>query len=81
MRGTPRRRARSAPATSTASTRASGRATIVVLDFVQPNGLAFSPDESLFYIVDTGLTHLRIDRAASCAAIQGVRRRDVNSCW
>ena len=26
-------------------------------DFVQPNGLAFSPDESLLYIADTGLTH------------------------
>jgi len=36
---------------------ASGRATIVASDFVQPNGLAFSPDESLLYIVDTGLTH------------------------
>ena len=36
---------------------ASGRVTIVASDFVQPNGLAFSPDESLLYIVDTGLTH------------------------
>src|SRR4029450_3288290 len=35
----------------------SGRVTIVASDFVQPNGLAFSPDESLLYIVDTGLTH------------------------
>jgi len=26
--------------------------------FVQPNGLAFSPDESLLYIVDTGATHV-----------------------
>lgn len=26
-------------------------------DFVMPNGLAFSPDESLLYIVDTGSTH------------------------
>jgi gluconolactonase len=33
------------------------RVTIVSDDFVQPNGLAFSPDESLLYIVDTGLTH------------------------
>ena len=24
---------------------------------MQPNGLAFSPDESLLYIADTGLTH------------------------
>ena len=31
--------------------------TVVATDFVQPNGLAFSPDESLLYIVDTGATH------------------------
>jgi gluconolactonase len=36
---------------------ASGRVTIVASDFAQPNGLAFSPDESLLYIADTGLTH------------------------
>ncbi len=36
---------------------ASGRVTIVASDFVQPNGLAFSPDESLLYVADTGLTH------------------------
>ena len=30
---------------------------MVASDFVQPNGLAFSPDESLIYIVDTGATH------------------------
>lgn len=35
----------------------SGRVALVADDFVQPNGLAFSPDESLLYIVDTGLTH------------------------
>jgi gluconolactonase len=36
---------------------ASARVTIVASDFVQPNGLAFSPDESLLYIADTGVTH------------------------
>ena len=36
---------------------ASGRVAMVASDFVQPNGLAFSPDESLLYIADTGLTH------------------------
>jgi gluconolactonase len=36
---------------------ASGRLSVIADDFVQPNGLAFSPDESLLYIVDTGLTH------------------------
>ena len=28
-------------------------------DFVMPNGLAFSPDERLLYIVDTGSTHVK----------------------
>ena len=32
--------------------------TAMVTDFVQPNGLAFSPDESLLYIADTGATHV-----------------------
>jgi gluconolactonase len=33
------------------------RVTVVASDFEQPNGLAFSPDESLLYIADTGITH------------------------
>ena len=37
---------------------ATGRVSVVASDFVQPNGLAFSPDESLLYVADTGLTHL-----------------------
>lgn len=36
----------------------SGEVTCVVTDMVQPNGLAFSPDESLLYIADTGQTHV-----------------------
>jgi gluconolactonase len=36
---------------------ATGAVSVVASDFVQPNGLAFSPDESLLYIVDTGATH------------------------
>jgi gluconolactonase len=36
---------------------ASGAVSAVATDFVQPNGLAFSPDESLLYIADTGITH------------------------
>jgi gluconolactonase len=36
---------------------ASGAVSAVASDFVQPNGIAFSPDESLLYIVDTGATH------------------------
>lgn len=37
---------------------ASGAVTAVATDFVQPNGLAFSPDEKLLYIADTGATHV-----------------------
>ncbi|MXX24901.1 MAG: SMP-30/gluconolactonase/LRE family protein [Caldilineaceae bacterium SB0668_bin_21] len=32
-------------------------ATIVADDFLRPNGLCFSPDEDLLYIVDTGRSH------------------------
>jgi gluconolactonase len=35
----------------------SGKAVVVVDDFTRPNGLAFSPDERLLYIVDSGATH------------------------
>ena len=34
-----------------------GEATIVADDFLRPNGLCFSADESLLYIVDTGRSH------------------------
>jgi gluconolactonase len=37
---------------------ASGAIDIVADDFVRPNGLAFSPDESKLYIADTGATHV-----------------------
>ena len=33
--------------------------TLVARDFVKPNGLAFSPDEKIFYIADTELGHIR----------------------
>lgn len=36
----------------------SGSLTVVSTDFVQPNGLAFSADESQLYIADTGATHV-----------------------
>ena len=36
---------------------ATGAATVVAGDFVRPNGLCFSPDESLLYIVDSGVSH------------------------
>jgi len=35
----------------------SGNTTIVADDFDRPNGLCFSPDESLLYISDTGASH------------------------
>ncbi|MDA9865464.1 SMP-30/gluconolactonase/LRE family protein [bacterium] len=34
-----------------------GKVEIVADDYVKPNGLAFSPDESQLYIADTGITH------------------------
>jgi gluconolactonase len=36
---------------------ASGAITCVVDDFCQPNGLAFSPDESTLYIAESGASH------------------------
>ena len=35
-----------------------GDVVAVATDYVKPNGLAFSPDESLLYIADTGATHV-----------------------
>jgi gluconolactonase len=35
----------------------SGALDRVADDFVKPNGLAFSPDESLLYVADTGASH------------------------
>ncbi|HEY0422533.1 MAG TPA: SMP-30/gluconolactonase/LRE family protein [Rhodopila sp.] len=35
----------------------SGEVKMLVDDFTQPNGLAFSPDEKKLYIVDSGITH------------------------
>ncbi|RWK42451.1 SMP-30/gluconolactonase/LRE family protein [Mesorhizobium sp.] len=37
---------------------ATGAVTQVADDFVKPNGLAFSPDEKLLYVADSGATHL-----------------------
>jgi gluconolactonase len=36
-----------------------GECAIVADDFVRPNGLAFSPDETRLYIVDSGVTHVK----------------------
>jgi gluconolactonase len=42
-----------------------GNVTVVIDDFVQPNGLCFSPDEKKLYIIDSGATqggpaHIRV---------------------
>src|SRR5439155_2930226 len=34
-----------------------GRATVVASDFDKPNGLAFSPDERVLYVGDSGANH------------------------
>jgi gluconolactonase len=36
---------------------ATGQARVAAGDFVRPNGIGFSPDERLLYIVDSGITH------------------------
>ncbi|MGO4572342.1 SMP-30/gluconolactonase/LRE family protein [Microvirga sp. 2TAF3] len=36
----------------------SGDVALIANDFVRPNGLAFSPDETRLYIADTGATHV-----------------------
>jgi gluconolactonase len=35
-----------------------GSVSLVASDLVKPNGLAFSPDESILYVSDTGATHV-----------------------
>lgn len=43
-----------------------GRTTALVKDFSHPNGLAFSPDEALLYIADSGAPkHLRVFKVAA----------------
>ncbi|TDC10797.1 SMP-30/gluconolactonase/LRE family protein [Nonomuraea longispora] len=37
-----------------------GGVLVVADDFVRPNGLAFSPDESLLYVADTRARHIRV---------------------
>ena len=59
---------------------ASGKVEAVATDFVKPNGLAFSPDESLLYVADSGLTHdpdgphhIRAFRVEECRRLVGGR--------
>ena len=50
-----------------------GNTTAVIRDFVQPNGLAFSPDEKRLYVADSGTPkHIRVfDIAADGTASNG----------
>ncbi len=50
-----------------------GELTLLVDDFVQPNGLCFSPDESLLYINDTDHSHIRIFDVAGDGTISNSR--------
>jgi gluconolactonase len=58
-----------------------GAVTAVATDFVEPNGLAFSPNEKLLYIADTGATHVKngprhirvAEVAADCRSLSPAR--------
>ncbi|MGB9596948.1 MAG: SMP-30/gluconolactonase/LRE family protein, partial [Candidatus Poribacteria bacterium] len=47
--------------------------TLLIDDFDRPNGLAFSPDESLLYIDDTERVHVRIFEVKSDGTIANGR--------
>jgi len=48
-----------------------GEVRVVADDFVKPNGLAFSPDETQLYIVDTARKHIRRFTAPSGGTLVG----------
>jgi gluconolactonase len=49
-----------------------GRTTAVAKDFVQPNGLAFSPDEKKLYVADSGAPkHIRVFSVGANGAVSG----------
>jgi gluconolactonase len=50
-----------------------GEPRLLVDDFVQPNGLCFSPDESLLYINDTDRAHIRVFDVADDGTISDSR--------
>jgi gluconolactonase len=51
-----------------------GRTTAVIRDFVQPNGLAFSPDEKKLYVADSGAPrHIRVFAVAADGTVSGGR--------
>ncbi|MBL9199532.1 MAG: SMP-30/gluconolactonase/LRE family protein [Opitutaceae bacterium] len=48
-----------------------GKTTAVVKDFVQPNGLAFSPDEKKLYVADSGTPrHIRVFDVAADGSLR-----------
>lgn len=56
----------------------SGEVTMVADDLVKPNGIAFSPDESLLYVSDTGVSHvengphhIRVFRVGAAGELSG----------
>lgn len=52
----------------------SGKTTLVAKDFVNPNGLAFSPDEKKLYIADSGAPrNIRVFDVASHGTLSGGR--------
>ena len=52
----------------------SGKTTAVVRDFVQPNGLAFSPDEKKLYVADSGTPrHIRVFEVAANGTVSNGR--------
>jgi gluconolactonase len=51
-----------------------GKTTAVVKDFVQPNGLAFSPDEKKLYVADSGAPrHIRVFDVMADGTVSGGR--------
>jgi gluconolactonase len=50
-----------------------GEPELLVDDFAQPNGLCFSPDESLLYINDTDRAHIRVFDVAADGSLQNGR--------
>src|SRR5947207_14756122 len=50
-----------------------GEPELLVDDFVQPNGLCFSPDEALLYINDTDRAHIRVFDVAGDGTISNGR--------
>lgn len=48
-----------------------GEVRAVITDMVRPNGLAFSPDERLLYVADTGASHVAMPRIMKVYEVDG----------